>query len=219
MPIILFDLDDTLVDRQRAFDGWASGFALTYGLEPAEVSWLRILDDEGRTPREAFWQSIRDRLDLAPPVEALVARWGIEFPALYRCEPETLAALRLSRSAGWAIGVVTNGDARVQARKIESAGIGEFVDAVCISGAEGSEKPDPRLFELAAQRLGESAVGGWMVGDNSDLDIAGGARAGMHTAWLSRGRTWSSSKEPPTLTVATVAEAVAAIIGATQTIR
>jgi FMN phosphatase YigB (HAD superfamily) len=213
VPMILFDLDDTLVDRQQAFDGWASGFMSEHGLKPSAVSWLRALDDEGRTPRDAFWRSVRDRLGLPESVQALVARWGVEFPALYACEPETLAALHAARAAGCATGIVTNGDSQVQARKIESARIGGLVDTVCISDAEGMEKPDPGLFALAARRLGQSAADGWMVGDNPVLDIAGGMGAGLQTAWLRRGRTWPSSDKAPTMTVDSVLEAVSRIIG------
>jgi FMN phosphatase YigB (HAD superfamily) len=213
VPILLFDLDDTLVDRHRVFEVWASDFSSLHGMDPDESAWLHALDDEGRTPRAVFWGSIRDRLELPDSVEVLVARWGVEFPALYECTPETLDAVGVARAGGWATGIVTNGDAQVQARKIASANLDGLVDTVCISGAEGMEKPDPNLFRLAAQRLGQSCADGWMVGDNAALDVAGGMAAGLQTAWLRRGRPWPPSDVAPTMTVDSVQEAVTRIIG------
>jgi FMN phosphatase YigB (HAD superfamily) len=215
VPVLLFDLDDTLVDRQRVFDVWAAQFVSTHGGDDEGRTWLRRLDDEGRTPREAFWGAIRERFELAQSVQELVASWGLELPALYACSLETIDALRGAHAAGWATGIVTNGDSQVQERKIRAAGIEGLVDVVCISGREGMEKPDPRLFRLAAQRTGHTCADGWMVGDNAVLDIAGGAAAGLQTAWLSRGRGWSRTDGAPTITVKSVQEAVSRIVGHT----
>jgi FMN phosphatase YigB (HAD superfamily) len=86
--------------------------------------------------------------------------------------------------------VVTNGDADGQARKLAAAGLDTAVDSICISGAEGVRKPDPRIFALAAERAGAPLRPGWMIGDHAEADIAGARAVGLGTVWLSRGRTW-----------------------------
>ncbi|MFI6811893.1 HAD family hydrolase [Nonomuraea sp. NPDC050328] len=65
------------------------------------------------------------------------------------------------------------------------------------SGLEGVRKPDPRLFELAAQRCG----GGWMVGDDLTADIQGAAAAGLRTIWVDHGSSvgdacWRARRQP-----------------------
>lgn len=78
----------------------------------------------------------------------------------------------------------------------------------------GVRKPDRRIFALAAASVGRSLDhGGWMVGDNPELDIAGGAAAGLRTAWVSDGRPWPASVGVrPTLAAPTCAEALNALI-------
>jgi putative hydrolase of the HAD superfamily len=192
VPLLLCDLDDTLVDRGRVLDTWAAEFAEVHGLgdDPAWAAWVADLDDGGMTPREDFWVAIKGRLGLAQPVEDLVAAWRVDFPSRYRCEQAVLDQLREARRRGWSLGVVTNGDAEGQARKLAAAGLDAEVDSICISGADGVRKPDPRIFALAAERAGIPLRPGWMIGDHPEADIAGARAVGLGTVWLSRGRTW-----------------------------
>lgn len=190
MALLLCDLDDTLVDRGRIFDLWANDFVQAHGLTPEDRTWLTALDNGGLTPREQFWDLIKSRIGLRQPVEALVAGWAVDFPSRYQCDDGVLDSLDEARALGWSLGVVTNGDADIQGRKLVEAGLDVAVDSVCISGAEGIRKPDLRLFALAATRAGSQLASGWMIGDNPEADISGARGAGLRTVWLSRGRTW-----------------------------
>jgi FMN phosphatase YigB (HAD superfamily) len=190
MTLLLCDLDDTLVDRGRVFDLWADDFVQAHGLTSADRTWLTGLDNGGITTREVFWDCVKSRVGLRQPVEVLVADWGVDFSSRYRCDDGVLDSLAEARARGWSLGVVTNGDADIQARKLVAAGLNVAVDSVCISGAEGIRKPDLRLFALAAKRAGAQLTSGWMIGDNPQADIAGARGAGLRTVWLSRGRTW-----------------------------
>src|SRR6266576_1316820 len=51
MPLLLLDLDDTLVDRADAYRRWAASFAARHGDE-READWLVEADDGGYAPRE-----------------------------------------------------------------------------------------------------------------------------------------------------------------------
>jgi len=52
--------------------------------------------------------------------------------------------------------------------KIERSGLGERVDACCVSGELGIRKPDVRIFQLATERCGLALVdGGWMIGSRA----------------------------------------------------
>jgi len=118
-----------------------------------------------------------------------------------------------ARAMGWMLGIVTNGDAAIQARKIAAAGLADLVDAVCISGAEGVRKPDPRLFLLAAEMAGAPAGRGWMIGDDPDADVAGGRAAGLRTVWVRRHRIWRESGYRPDMQADTTTEAIGLVLG------
>jgi FMN phosphatase YigB (HAD superfamily) len=212
MALLLCDLDDTLVDRGRVFGLWANDFVQAHGLTSEDRSWLTVLDNGGMTTREHFWDSIRRRIGLRQPVEVLVADWAVDFPSLYRCDDGVLDSLADARERGWLLGVVTNGDADIQARKLVAAGLDVAVDSVCISGAEGFRKPDRRLFALAAERAGAPLASGWMIGDNPQADIAGARGAGLGTVWLSRGRIWPIADFQPDHQVEHPAAAIQLVI-------
>jgi FMN phosphatase YigB (HAD superfamily) len=212
MRLLACDLDDTLVDRGRIFDLWSDDFVKAHGLSPWTRTWLTRLDDGGITPREQFWGAIKARVGLRQSVQLLMADWAIDFPSRYRCDHGVLDGLADARDRGWALAVVTNGDADVQGRKIVAAGLDVAVDSVCISGAEGFRKPDQRIFALAAKRAGAQLTSGWMVGDNPQADIAGGRDAGLRTVWLSRGRTWPIVEFEPDHQAANPAAAIQLVI-------
>lgn len=191
MPVLLLDLDNTLADREAAFLAWAHSKGERWAPnEPDAVAYLIEQDDDGIRPRREFFSQVRQRFDLQDSVEALVAGYRTELrnalPAVPGYVVERLHGLR---AAGWKLAVVTNGDAQVQAQKIDHLGILGLLDACCISGALGIRKPDPRIFEIAAARCGESLTGAWMVGDG-EADIIGAQRAGVQSIWLHRGRAW-----------------------------
>src|SRR4051794_6819084 len=84
----------------------------------------------------------------------------------------------------------------MQCATIARLGLDAYVDAVCISGADGTRKPDPRIFALAAERSGTSLEGAWMIGDSED-DVAGARNAGVRSVWLRGGRTWARTDLRP----------------------
>ncbi|MFI2295299.1 HAD family hydrolase [Isoptericola sp. NPDC019571] len=94
---------------------------------------------------------------------------------------------------------MTNGTSAQQRGKIARCGLGDHVDAVVVSEEEGVAKPDPRLLEIALERLGAADADRrqvWMVGDAGHADVAAGRAAGTRTAWVSHGRSWDGPDRP-----------------------
>lgn len=208
--VALFDLDNTLVDRQRAFARWARAFCAVHGLGGADSAWLIEADDDGFTPRPVLFEEVRRRFGLCADVEELVADYRRTQLVHYRPDEVTSGALGRLRAAGWRIGVVTNGPLS-QHEKVSRAGLEHLVDAVCVSEEVGVSKPDPRIFEEALDRCDVGSSGAperWMIGDAPRHDVLGGRSAGLATMWLHRGRTWPEPDYRPDLVVASVAEAV-----------
>lgn len=91
------------------------------------------------------------------------------------------------KNKGYKIGVLSNGFAEVQYRKIESAGLTSLIDVVVLSDDVGYAKPDPRIFRYAMEKVGEYDCNSHiMVGDNESTDIRGAIDSGWFAIYFSR---------------------------------
>jgi len=193
VPLALFDLDNTLLDRATSFLRWATRFAAEHALGPADVAWLVDADGDGSVPRPLFLAAIREQFAVDLPMTAYQA----EIVELVELDPAVPLALDGLRAVGWRVAIVTNGQTRQQSAKIRHTGLDAHVDAVAISEEAGERKPGRRIFEVAAQRCGARLSDGWMIGDAAEADIGGGRSAGLRTVWMRRGREWDAAFPPP----------------------
>jgi len=209
--LVLFDLDNTLLDRDGAFAKWASIFVNNHDLSRDAWSVIESADEDGLRPRDQFFEFLRESLSIKASIGELLDSYHDEYPRCYTVSGETLGAVRRLRVSGWKVGVVTNGPPS-QMLKIEITNLAVEFDAICVSSIVGSSKPERGIFEEAA-RVCDVPLNGWMVGDSSQADIVGGRAAGLATIWMSRGRAWdSSSLAPPDAEVTTIVEAVSTIL-------
>ncbi|MFD2466547.1 HAD family hydrolase [Amycolatopsis silviterrae] len=205
--LALVDLDGTLTDLDGAFSRWAKEFAARYRLPGGAADWLVSARREG--PMDQFFAGARQRFDLAEPAEQLWASYRARIPQLVLLYPHVLDDLGALRTAGWRIGIVTNGMRDNQLAKLERTGLVNAVDGYCISDTVGLRKPDPRILHLAAQHCGTTLTpDDWLIGDSPRLDIAGGHRAGIRTLWISRHRTWPQDQQPPHRVATSLRQAV-----------
>jgi putative hydrolase of the HAD superfamily len=196
---VLFDLDNTLFDRDRTFLGWAQQFVREHmGITEAEpartlIDLLVALDANGYGPKEVLFQRLKERYpQVVEDVHTLTAMFFENHLAYVSLEDRTqdLLAQLHRHSVPW--GIVTNGS-RNQLLKIQRLGFDQLIRCVFVSEVEGIRKPDRRIFLRAAQCLGVLPEMILFVGDNPEADIVGAKAAGMCTAWLHRGQTWPSS--------------------------
>ncbi len=94
--------------------------------------------------------------------------------------PGTAEGLSLLREAGYRLGIGTNMTADRQFEKLEKLGLIDLVDFMVTSEEAGAEKPDPRLFELCAEKAGCTCAECAFVGDDAAKDVHGAQGAGMH---------------------------------------
>ena len=196
-PLALFDLDDTLCDRAGAFTRWAEGFVADHGLDAEALPYLLDVDNGGHRLRPRFFALVRERFGLRPSVAELTEAYTPAYVAGYRCDPAVLAGLSRLRSAGWAVGIVTNG-APSQLDKITGAGLAAVVDGWAISEVEEIAKPYPEIFRRAARACGVPlGVDTWMVGDNPVADVGGAVLTGLRSVWIDLGREWDQPAFKP----------------------
>jgi putative hydrolase of the HAD superfamily len=107
-----------------------------------------------------------------------------------RLVPGSLDGLRRLADTGVRLGIVSNSNGTVEEQLLATAvcqagpGAGVEVGVVIDSHVVGIEKPDPRIFEIALERLGVPAEETVHVGDTVLADIDGAKAAGIHPLHL-----------------------------------
>ena len=81
--------------------------------------------------------------------------------------------------------LLTNGLKAVQRPRFARSALRECFHDVVISEEVGFAKPDPRIFDIAFERMGQPAKEEvLMVGDSLNADIRGGIGYGIDTCWF-----------------------------------
>ena len=194
---LVFDLDNTLLDRESAFERAVGNFyenhlrTATSATKGDVVAKMVRWDNDGfRNRQTMFARWIGEWPEVGLDIEYLT-RW-------YRSEMERqikpdmkvngLLAHLNDRQVPW--GIVTNGS-KNQRRNCRAADLDRLAHFIIVSEEAGYAKPDPRIFRDALIRAGLSKPEQVMfIGDNPLADIDGAKRFGMQTAWVRRGRQY-----------------------------
>jgi 2-haloacid dehalogenase len=173
-----------------------------------EYTWVRSLMGRYRD----FWQLTEDALDCA--LEAAAPEAKSLRPALldaYReldAYPEVRNVLtRLKPDARLAI--LSNGSPDMLESAVESAGIGDLLDAVISVDALKTFKTRPEVYQLAVERLGVQKEAISFQSSNR-WDIAGATAFGFHTVWINRS---DQPEEYPDLPPARVLTSLEGLVG------
>lgn len=152
-----------------------------------EYTWLRAIADQHCD----FWQVTQDGLDWAMEAsglndpelrETLLALyWRL---SAYAEVPEVLATLR---AKGLKTAILSNGSPDMLNGAVESAMIGEFLDAVLSVESVGVFKPSAKVYDLVGDHFG-TAKGDVLFVSSNGWDAAGAAAYGFQTAWVNRGQ-------------------------------
>jgi len=103
-----------------------------------------------------------------------------------RPDAELIEALRVL-SKEMKLGVITNGSGETQRLKFQEAGLGGAISEkhLWISAEVGKSKPDPAIFLLASEALGELPEACLYIGDHEGDDLRGATAAGMRARLVS----------------------------------
>lgn len=206
-PVVLFDLDDTLMAhreavvagilrhmRERAYDGDERAAAgRWHELEEehytAYLEGALSFEGQRRARAAAFAREFGDELD-----ERAASAWFAEYFRHYRdswaLHDDVLPALDALATALPRVrfGIVTNGELEFQTAKIVRLALHGRVEHVIASGEVGIAKPDPGIFHEALDRFARTGPvsAAAYVGDRLRTDAIGAARAGLVGVWLNR---------------------------------
>lgn len=211
---VLFDLDDTLNDRSASWKAFVHVLfceyegRITTGDAGAVHQTILRADRGGYRPKDEFFGELCERLPWSNPPSAkeLEVFWRQSFAACMVERDGTMTLLREMRSAGFRLGIVTNGHTQMQTAKVGNLGLAPLMDVVVISESVGVKKPHPQIFQEALRRLSCESDSVLFVGDNPLLDVVGPANLGMPTAWLKLDRDWPEDLIAPNHTILSLSE-------------
>jgi putative hydrolase of the HAD superfamily len=186
----VFDLDGTLLDRRRSFDGfvrnqWIRFSDLLNGVAEDEYAQSLVeLDGDGYAPRQNLFTTMVAKFGLPGHLaDTLLGDYRAGFPSACLLFPDAAHTLATIRASGPKLGLITNGSVRMQQRKVECLNLAPLFDEILISDAEGVAKPDRQIFQRAVDRLNASPARTVFVGDHPEVDVAGARAAGLRTIW------------------------------------
>jgi 2-haloacid dehalogenase len=211
MPITtcIFDAYGTLFDvnaaaRAVAEEPGQEGFAAVWQEVSAhwrakqlQYTWIRAQTGH----HIDFWQVTQDGLDWAlercgqSDLELRERLLGLYFTlAAYPEVPQMLTDLK---AAGMATGILSNGSPAMLEGAVESALIGELLDAVLSVESVGIFKPDARVYDLVGQHFGCKRDEVLFVSSNG-WDATSAKAHGFRVLWVNRaGEPLDRLPDPP----------------------
>jgi REG-2-like HAD superfamily hydrolase len=193
LKAVLFDAGNTLIWldhpyivellREHGVETTMEGLMeAEYGAKLLMDQMARDTTTDERTRGKIFFAEIFRRVgvaegDFAPVAQRMFARhaeknlWG-------NVRERTAETLDELRRRGYRLGVISNADGRAE-EALDAVGLRPHFELVVDSGLVGIDKPDPRIFQLAAERMGVQPHEAVYVGDIYEIDVLGARTAGM----------------------------------------
>ncbi|MDQ0193324.1 HAD family hydrolase [Paenibacillus wynnii] len=195
---IIFDLDNTLMDRDYTFRSFSTQFVqdLLGHLEPeaAEqvVEEMILRDADGYRDKDGFFEELSQVLPWQTHVTAadIRAYYDEKYAGHGAVMKHAETILNYCRDRGYILGLLTNGKKDIQHAKIDLLSLRHHFKDIVISAEVGISKPDPEIYQLALERLGVDAAHTLFIGDHPVNDIWGAGKAGMKGIWLRRNHIW-----------------------------
>jgi putative hydrolase of the HAD superfamily len=196
--VLFIDLDDTLYDfttnstnayrevyALMDYDRWFDDFDHYYRLYWERNRELWVLYGDNKITKEQL-NAERYTYPLhamgVPDADAVGARFWEEsmkrLPLGKQLMPHAREVLEYLRPR-YKMYILSNGFSELQARKMQSAGIGHYFDGVVLSDDIGVNKPHRAIFEHALCVAGVTADRALMIGDNYEVDAKGAYGAGI----------------------------------------
>lgn len=204
--VILFDLDDTIIDfSSNSAESW-------------RLTCLEVRDETGADPTalqhainevaNRFWadhdRAEEGRRDLIVASATIVADafaalevsvrpdLPTEMSARYRKRREAgirlfegaIDVLERLRDEGRRLALVTNGSSQEQRMKIDRFDLERHFDHIQIEGEFGLGKPHDAAYRHALEAMNADPATTWFVGDNLEWDVAAPQRHGIFGIWV-----------------------------------
>ena len=201
---LIFDLDDTLCDYQKAKENarpHINEVLKTFGIDidgfwnrfnRVEPLLFRQFADRSLTRDEYRIRRFADVLEGSHPRFLEISS---ELNHIYMQETnqktelfyDTIPLMKVLRAKDIEAVILTNGPSDGQRAKFKTLGLSRYIQRIYISEEIGFAKPNRRAFEFVLRDLDAAVPDVLMVGDSIENDIDGAEQAGIKAVLIDRG--------------------------------
>lgn len=195
----LFDVHAAAAELRDEIGPNADQLSATWRTKQLEYTWLRSLIPSYKP----FWEVTQDGLDYAMEETGLADRADLRRKLLdlyfnLAAYPEVPSMLSRLKSVGIRTAILSNGSLDMLDGAVESAGIGDVLDAVLSVEDVGIFKPDPRIYQMVMDRFGPTDRNEVAFMSSNGWDAAAAASFGFQTVWINRfGKPWERLDSTP----------------------
>jgi 2-haloacid dehalogenase len=188
---ILFDINETVLDLSAL----KPKFAEAFGYDGALSLWFALLLHSSTvciaTKVKANFAELSGVM-----LDSLAARFGVSLADEMRAEllagfanlsPHTdiIPALNKLRANGFRTVAFSNSSSALIVSQMKNAGLTDYFDDIISVEETGSFKPDSKVYQIAAETLGEQVESLRLVATH-DWDTHGALSAGLNAAYIDR---------------------------------
>lgn len=201
MEAFIFDLDNTLVERQETLKSFIQSLYKThlsdYMSEEEVIQFVVKEDKFGYRDKLELFEVIVQELPWKTKLtlEQFTDYWYYHFPRHAQPMEMLYETLQEIKRKNKKIGLITNGKVRTQLTKLEQLKIKYYFDSIVISEEVGIKKPHSHIFQLVLDRLKVKSDESVYIGDHPKNDIYGARQLGMKTVWKQSYVPWDESLE------------------------
>ena len=208
----LFDVHSAVGKHRARLGEKADAVSGTWRAKQLEYTWQRTILDR----YVDFWRITADGLDYALDAHG-VGDAALRDDLLHAylrldCYPEAPGVLNTLKYAGLRTAILSNGSPMMLEAAVESAGIGDVLDAVISVDELGVYKPSPEVYQLAMDEL-EVGRGQVSFQSSNAWDAAAAATFGFRVAWCNRfGQARERLPDAPDVEIGTLDELPAIVL-------
>jgi len=150
-----------------------------------QYTWLRGLQGKHADFHEVTGDALDYAMETLCISDAALRRRLMDFYLTLDPFPEVVETLRALKRAGLATAILSNGTPQMLAAAVDSAQIGDLIDAIISVEEVGVYKPHPKVYQRAVDRLGLAPERICFLSSNA-WDAYAASAFGMRVVWCNR---------------------------------
>ena len=166
-------------------------------------------------PEQALLETIKGGLETlgikdSAIIESMSHKWDNMRWEILKPLPKAIDTIKELKLAGVKLALITNGNAQIQAKKVQILKLQNLMDHIQIEGEFGLGKPDPEAYLNALKELNVAPEETWMAGDHIEFDVIAPMKLGIYGIWVDTNKIGLKSHKgySPDLVVESISELV-----------